>query len=175
MIRYEGHTFTKQNTRNAFGLDWWNAPKEEKVWKSIAGEFVTKLRTAWGLSHKTESARAETSQHCNASVRLPQWEPEDFTWQRPGRSFEIRVDNRLVASWVVGSANCHSDLFRKRVDTAINTLYGCLVVNGWALRHECSDWARWVPRERNVIADELANLALDYGQNLALEGSTMGR
>ena len=40
---------------------------------------------------------------------------------------------------------------------------------GWSLRHAWADWAHWIPRERNVLADALANAALDQDSNLGIQ------
>ena len=39
---------------------------------------------------------------------------------------------------------------------------------GWALRQPWSDWVVWIPRERNVLADTLANICLDRQQSFAI-------
>eukprot|EP00973_Karenia_brevis_P065387 9084778-Karenia_brevis.AAC.1 len=41
---------------------------------------------------------------------------------------------------------------------------------GWSLRFPWSNWVTWIPRERNLFADGLANLCLDMQQGFAVYG-----
>ena len=110
------------------------------------------------------------SRHAPACVAVSQWIAADFRWSWPSRSFEFRVDNQLLASWLNGDAACDSHLFAARLSCALDLLQ-CLVRHEkWQLRHDCSNWLRWVPRELNVLADALANSALDLNRNIALRG-----
>eukprot|EP00973_Karenia_brevis_P033773 4659347-Karenia_brevis.AAC.1 len=57
-----------------------------------------------------------------ATLAVAQWELADFSWHMPGRSFEFRVDNRIVADWLTGGAAVVDSRFAGRVASAINLL-----------------------------------------------------
>ena len=80
------------------------------------------------------------------------------------------MDNALVASWLNGAASTKIASYVDRVATAVDMLQSLVRFAGWSLRWPHSDWVSWIPRERNVIADALANMCLDKGHNLAVRG-----
>ena len=80
------------------------------------------------------------------------------------------MDNSLVAAWFIGRAAVKQQAYHKRVYAAIDVLQALVRFEGWNLRWPQADWVKWVPRERNVIADSLANLCLDRGQDILVRG-----
>eukprot|EP00973_Karenia_brevis_P053256 7403200-Karenia_brevis.AAC.1 len=44
-------------------------------------------------------------------------------------------------------------------------------VSRWSLRWPWASWVRWIPRERNVLADWLANQCLDMRRSFAVYGT----
>ena len=58
--------------------------------------------------------------------------------------------------------------------TAIIESLGRLVCrHGWRLRGRTANWVKWVPRERNQIADAFANHALDAGCAVAYAAAVL--
>ena len=85
-------------------------------------------------------------------------------------SFECRVDNQLLASWIAGAAKCGCTVFKDRVENCIEILRGLVQHQNWQLRDVVSNMVLWIPRERNVFADALANEALDHKFSFSTEG-----
>ena len=105
------------------------------------------------------------------SIQVPQWVPQDLVWQSGRRCFEMRVDNAPLASWMSGLACCATEAFHSRISAILDVLRDLVQFEGWCLRQPWSDWVVWYPRERNVLADLLANRCLDLGQSLAVRSS----
>jgi len=104
-----------------------------------------------------------------ATVAAPQWTSEDLQWTESGSSFEFRVGNELVAAWLNGTSACRSSSFAPRVRSALDILQKLVQEEGWHLRSMQSDWVQWLPRERNCLADHLANKCLDSGKSFAVQ------
>lgn len=81
------------------------------------------------------------------------------------------MDNALLASWLNGTAACLTDPYPEKLSTSLHILQQLVRVRGWSLRHPWADWAQWIPRERNQLADKLANFALDAQTSFAIKGS----
>ena len=99
---------------------------------------------------------------------MPQLLPDDTLWQMDSHSFEMRVDNQTLAHWVSGGACCEAVDFQPRLATVLDILCSLVRHEGWHLRWQWSDWVVWQPREKNILADMLANLCLDRQQSLAV-------
>ena len=54
-----------------------------------------------------------------------------------------------------------------QVSTCLDVLQKLVRLEGWHLRQSCALWVRWMPRERNVFADALANLAIVHQKSFA--------
>eukprot|EP00973_Karenia_brevis_P070793 9840002-Karenia_brevis.AAC.1 len=96
-------------------------------------------------------------------------------WQRKARCFECRVDNAVLASWLNGTAVCCTSNSSPRVATLQATFLSMIESDGWDLRHPWANWVEWVPRERNILADALANYALDGHLSFAVYGDMPGQ
>jgi hypothetical protein len=123
----------------------------------------------WGLKSITGKTATQYDHiQPTANVQVPQWLPSDMTWQLANRCFECRVDNQTLAAWMAGTAVCEAGCYRGRVAAAAEVLRAMVQHEGWSLRQQHADWVVWQPRERNKLADMLANLALDKRQSIAV-------
>ena len=157
-----------------YGLSWWDAPSTDlAAWKASRVSFVARLCEEWKL-HKPPGAEqcgpTLAGRRAKAPVKIPQWDVADLEWDRQEKSFEFRVDNQLLASWMVGTATCMVQEYQPKLAYLMRTLLHIVTCQGWCLRHTRADWVRWIPREKNVLADALANAALYKGMNIGVEG-----
>ena len=152
------------------GNAWWDSPSgKPSAWRAARHAFVEQVCTMWGLQGRREKNGQPVS-FSKCSLAVPQWHTNDLQWRQGFLSFEFRVDNALVASWLTGSASTKIESYSDRVATAVDMLQSLIRHAGWSLRWPHSEWVTWVPRERNVIADALANMCLDKGHNIAVRG-----
>ena len=119
---------------------------------------------------RTQTKQEKPHAPSGCTLQVPQWHPEDMQWSRPGRSFECRVDNALLASWCVGQAAVNEGAYVSRVAAVTHVLQELLLKEDWTLRWPAADWVKWVPRELNVMADSLANMCIDKVCNIAVHG-----
>jgi len=148
------------------GENWWNAVGDPS-WASSRKDFLLQVCSMWRLKATSKEMPVD-HQPCKVSMVVPQWIPADLLWQVDRRCFECRVDNQLLCHWLCGKAVCDTGQYRARVATCVDILQGMVRHEGWRLRWQWSDWVLWQPRERNVLADLLANLALDMRQSIAV-------
>ncbi len=105
----------------AHGLEWWSAAASPE-WRSARRPFVDKICGLWRMRAVTLDDKPAPQKWHVASIGVPQWLPGDILWQQHARSFELRVDSSLVASWLSGTASCNTDYFQQRVTAAVDVL-----------------------------------------------------
>eukprot|EP00973_Karenia_brevis_P071447 9925890-Karenia_brevis.AAC.1 len=129
---------------SVYGDAWWDAPALSSIlWRSTKSDFVQKLCATWSLDapeHKDsvhEHTNHELSKGC---IAIPQWTHQDLVWQRGFRSFECRVDNKLLAEWLAGVSGCKTSSYMSRAGSASNLIQQLLQEEGWCLRSMCGPW-----------------------------------
>lgn len=151
------------------GSQWWDCPAANlSAWQSAKKDFVEQVCHNWSLGGIRRQP-GPTGPRCGATAAVPQWRSEDLQWSEAGSSFEFRVDNELVSSWLNGTAAGRKSSFVPRISGALDILQKLVQEEGWHLRSLQSDWVQWVPRERNCLADHLANKCLDSGRSFAVQ------
>ena len=149
------------------GVDWWDAAGAQ-TWRNSRQDFVQKLCTLWHLQSPPTEVQMQKPTSA-AHLSLPQWMQKDLEWHRSSGSFELRVDNALLAQWMSGMATVNTGTYQARVYAALDILRSMVQHQGLCPRHPWSDWVVWVPRERNMLADKLANMCLDMGRSFAMQ------
>lgn len=155
----------------SYGPAWWDAASNEPVWRASRQEFVRTMCDHWCLPLPSQKVASVGPHTGGASICIPQWHSADFKWDADGMCFEFRVDNRLLADWVNGQARCDERRFQPRVRQMQTCLCSLVRDHGRQLRSACSNWIRWVGREMNVVADALANEAIDRRSNVLVTGT----
>ena len=150
-----------------FGLKWMDMLQTgRRQWIQSRRDFAAKISEEWGVQ-EAPTVHAIFAPAQVADIQFPQWQPEDFTWQAAHSCFELRMDSRILAEWINGVAKCWSSAYKPRLAVALEQLKRIVQGTGWKMRDAASDWAKWVPRQRNKLADRLANICMDRQANIA--------
>lgn len=121
------------------------------------------------MSEVTDAQKRPSFPH--GQIDLPLFLDADYEWEKVSRSFEFRVDCKILADWLSGVAGFAYHDIGKQLTPIYSNLHSLLRNKSMFLRWSWASWVSWVPRERNVLADHIANLALDRRASLMVPGS----
>ena len=153
-----------------YGLCWWTVfDRDRQLWACSRKDFVNKFCALAGLSRMT-TGKHDYRQVNAAVLSVPTWTDDDFNWEKLGESFECRVDNAALAQWTSGTATFDTEAGQWRSTQVFEHLRALVRTQSWNFRYRVSSWVVWVPRERNRLADHLANLALDRKTSYTVGG-----
>ena len=155
------------------GIHWRHerdAHSSLNTWMAGFGEFLPSACEVLGIafpSRATLPAAPDTmytyKDKCTFAV-IPDAppHPDDSAWDTGGKRLWIQVDCKGVADVSNGDAVLQAPhlepLFQRTSDTVLR-----LCEHGWRPRRDTDDLIIWAPREYNVVADHLANAAMDCG------------
>ena len=154
---------------NAYGLEWSSIAKDPARWATSFEEFVEKAyayakSTARRIDPQPMHDVHSTAGHAKQPRTLPQLE---LQWQSYDREIGVEIvgDNETVVNWLNGQAAATSRDQKSMIESLMDRIYKTWADGLIAPRMPWEDWCRHVYRERNVVADELANRAMDDMQS----------
>jgi hypothetical protein len=152
-------------------------------WESLLPDFINTLCRNWGLptiASKKEPAaicmeppEKKAKQYGFDGVPSSHWEQaseETYDWHRKSCSFAFIVDCKGLQSLVCGHSSLQGDGLKPIFERTLTNLVN-LYDRGWTPAVPWDDPVAWQRREKNKIADYLANLTMEHKNTWSREAA----
>ena len=134
-------------------------PQGKELWARCAHDAICKWFDSHGLrSPWSATAVSSPVPRSPATISVPcahLLEVQPYC----GARFRLHFDSELVAGWLSGSFRCKTMEMHTLAGIATEHLWRTCRHTDWCFAG-CS-WVKWVPRSQNVLADWLANMAVE--------------
>eukprot|EP00973_Karenia_brevis_P023709 3267625-Karenia_brevis.AAC.1 len=142
-------------------------------WMKGCRDFVNATCKRWHLPQLPErdippsETAAAGEDWRKRGVIIPLWHPRLQTWTCSHKCITFQVDCKALADLLCGQAVLDDDSLRPMF-VRMARGFARLIDAGWATRSPAAGFVEWAPRKYNVVADHIANVTMDRGQDWQL-------